>query len=134
VEEVAKGDSSRDLASYLFWAWRDRARDGSLNGIVPGFSNKGELAKLITDLRKKQCLSADMIRTMMDVFVGMVATKQIKLNGKPNWRVFLAKQEMLIEHAKRRTMFGKAEALTADESAERLKNFLAALDKMRTSE
>lgn len=100
-----------------------------MNGLVQGQSSRGEFAKQLTLLKERLGVDGETVKVMLEVYVDMLATRQIKLNGKPAWRVFLSKSEVLLEHARRRVKHGKSKAMTVAESDQRLDKFFEALDK-----
>jgi hypothetical protein len=128
-EEPPDPVTMRDLAAHLWWLWKQAADQGRMNGLVQGQSSRGEFAKQLTLLKERLGVDGETVKVMLEVYVDMLATRQIKLNGKPAWRVFLSKSEVLLEHARRRVKHGKSKAMTVAESDQRLDKFFEALDK-----
>lgn len=74
----------------------------------------GAFVKSLKIMRYTEGLSCDQILAMMDTFMAMVLSREISIEGKHVWRVFVARRTAFLERSKRTQRFGSGEGILHD--------------------
>lgn len=90
-DKWVEADVSRKKNIESTWVLDDE-RDGAFRGGLKTMREAG--------------ITANRIEAMMDMFMRMVLSGEIVIDGKPVWRVFLGKRQVLIERLDRESRIG----------------------------
>lgn len=74
----------------------------------------GVFVKALKNMRYTEGLSQDQLLAMMDTFMAMVLSREISIDGKHVWRVFVARRTAILERTRRTQRFGSGEGILHD--------------------